>query len=172
MRCGRIMRRAIRPHVVHVWQSCGSVRAQCAASGCLRPPAATLPRAGLFIEADADGSGYLDRFELSNVLRASNLNLTDRQVRQVLAEADENDDNVIQYREFLPLMVDMLQSIKVGVRMSKEGQQRQNRHDAPHLKPSPGRAALVASAAAQPDCPALPRSLPSSLHRPRSRPRP
>jgi hypothetical protein len=31
-----------------------------------------------------------------------------------LAEADENEDDVIQYKEFLPVMVDILQSIKVG----------------------------------------------------------
>lgn len=37
-----------------------------------------------------------------------------RQVRQILAEADENEDNVIQYKEFLPVMVDILQSIKVN----------------------------------------------------------
>jgi hypothetical protein len=35
-------------------------------------------------------------------------------VRQILAEADENDDDVIQYKEFLPIMVDILQSIKAS----------------------------------------------------------
>ena len=35
------------------------------------------------------------------------------QVRQILAEADENEDNVIEYKEFLPVMVDILQGIKV-----------------------------------------------------------
>lgn len=67
---------------------------------------------GLFMEADKDGSGYLDRFEFTEVLKASNLNLSQRQVRAILAEADENEDNVIQYKEFLPVMVDLLQSIK------------------------------------------------------------
>lgn len=38
---------------------------------------------------------------------------------QVLAEADENDDGVVQYKEFLPVMVDILQSIKVCVRVCK-----------------------------------------------------
>jgi hypothetical protein len=36
-----------------------------------------------------------------------------RQMRQILSEADENDDNVIQYKEFMPIMIDILQSIKV-----------------------------------------------------------
>jgi Ca2+-binding EF-hand superfamily protein len=33
---------------------------------------------GLFIQADTDGSGYLDRQEFSAVLRAGGLNLTER----------------------------------------------------------------------------------------------
>ncbi|GFR51432.1 hypothetical protein Agub_g13721 [Astrephomene gubernaculifera] len=66
----------------------------------------------LFIEADADRSGFLDRHEFTSVLRNANLKLTDRQIRQVLAEADENEDDVIQYKEFLPVMVDILQGIK------------------------------------------------------------
>ncbi|GIL84899.1 hypothetical protein Vretimale_9723 [Volvox reticuliferus] len=66
----------------------------------------------LFIEADKDHSGFLDRQEFTSVLRNANLRLSDRQIRQILAEADENDDDVIQYKEFLPIMVDILQSIK------------------------------------------------------------
>ncbi|GLC34270.1 hypothetical protein PLESTB_001603700 [Pleodorina starrii] len=66
----------------------------------------------LFIEADRDHSGFLDRQEFTAVLRNANLRLSDRQIRQILAEADENDDDVIQYKEFLPIMVDILQSIK------------------------------------------------------------
>ncbi|EFJ47239.1 radial spoke protein 7 [Volvox carteri f. nagariensis] len=66
----------------------------------------------LFIEADRDRSGFLDRQELTSVLRNANLRLSDRQIRQILAEADENDDDVIQYKEFLPIMVDVMQSIK------------------------------------------------------------
>lgn len=66
----------------------------------------------LFIDADADRSGFLDRNEFTHVLRNASLNLTDRQMRQILSEADENDDDVIQYKEFMPIMIDILQSIK------------------------------------------------------------
>ena len=41
-----------------------------------------------------------------------------RQIRLILAEADENEDNVIEYKEFLPVMVDILQ----GVRATAEAQ--------------------------------------------------
>ena len=47
------------------------------------------------------------------MLKSADLQLSDRQVRQILAEADENEDNVIEYKEFLPVMVDILQGIKV-----------------------------------------------------------
>ncbi|KXZ53746.1 hypothetical protein GPECTOR_6g663 [Gonium pectorale] len=66
----------------------------------------------LFMDADTDRSGFLDRQEFTHVLKNANLKLTDRSIRQILAEADENDDDVIQYKEFLPIMVDILQSIK------------------------------------------------------------
>mmetsp|Transcript_17945 Transcript_17945/g.32766 ORF Transcript_17945/g.32766 Transcript_17945/m.32766 type:complete len:475 (+) Transcript_17945:89-1513(+) len=66
----------------------------------------------IFIQADLDQSGYLDRQELSGVLRDAKLNLTERQIRQILSEADENEDNVIQYKEFLPVMIDLLQGLK------------------------------------------------------------
>uniref|UniRef100_A0A7S0RF79 EF-hand domain-containing protein n=1 Tax=Chlamydomonas leiostraca TaxID=1034604 RepID=A0A7S0RF79_9CHLO len=66
----------------------------------------------LFLEADTDHSGYLDRAEFARVLQHANLSLSDRQIRQILAEADENEDDVVQYKEFLPVMVDVLQSIK------------------------------------------------------------
>jgi hypothetical protein len=46
-----------------------------------------------------------------------------RQVRQVLAEADENEDNVIQYKEFLPVMVDILHSLKAKQQMQAQREQ-------------------------------------------------
>jgi Ca2+-binding EF-hand superfamily protein len=36
------------------------------------------PCTGLFIEADSDGSGYLDKKEFSNVLNSAQLSLSDR----------------------------------------------------------------------------------------------
>ena len=62
----------------------------------------------LFIAADVDESGFLDRKELATVLRMPQFGLTRSQVRQVMAEADENEDGVIEYREFLPLMVGII----------------------------------------------------------------
>ncbi|KAL6756998.1 radial spoke protein 7 [Haematococcus lacustris] len=81
----------------------------------------------LFLEADTDHNGYLDRQEFARVLQSANMNITDRQMREVLAEADENEDDVIQYKEFLPVMVDILQSIKA------KGQAQALMQDVEHL---------------------------------------
>lgn len=69
----------------------------------------------LFVDADEDKSGYLDRIEFSNVLRNAELHLSEPQIRRILSEADDNDDNLIEYREFVPVMVDILQGIRADI---------------------------------------------------------
>ncbi|KAF5832445.1 radial spoke protein 7 [Dunaliella salina] len=54
----------------------------------------------------------VESFILGAALSCADLIVYLVQLRQILAEADENEDNVIQYREFLPIMVDVLQSLK------------------------------------------------------------
>jgi hypothetical protein len=48
--------------------------------------------------ADKDNSGALDRKEFAAVLATANIGVTPRQVRQLLAECDEDDNGVIEYR--------------------------------------------------------------------------
>ena len=74
----------------------------------LPPP----PRAELFLEADADKSGFLDRKEFRTVIRTADLNLNSNEIRQIMAQCDENDDGVIEYKEFVPIMVELIQSLK------------------------------------------------------------
>ena len=62
----------------------------------------------MFLRADDDGNGYLDRKEFKKVLQESDLGLTKKDIRNVMAECDENEDNVIEYREFMPVMVDLI----------------------------------------------------------------
>lgn len=54
--------------------------------------------AELFMAADKDKSGALDRKEFTAVLMNANLGVTPRHVRQLLADCDENEDGVIEYR--------------------------------------------------------------------------
>ena len=53
--------------------------------------------AGLFQEADDNGNGSLDRQEFASVLQNGRLGLASQIVDRVLAEADENEDGVIEY---------------------------------------------------------------------------
>lgn len=68
----------------------------------------------LFMEADADQSGYLDRQEFSHVMKSSKLGLNKKQIRLISQECDENDDGVIEYREFVPIMLDVISSMKAA----------------------------------------------------------
>eukprot|EP00898_Chlorokybus_atmophyticus_P006085 jgi/Chlat1/6478/Chrsp45S06056 len=53
----------------------------------------------LFMKADVDRSGGLDAREFRNVMKHKALHLSDKEVRAVMAECDENDDGILQYRE-------------------------------------------------------------------------
>lgn len=53
--------------------------------------------AGLFQEADDNGNGTLDRQEFAAVLQNGRLGLSSQIVDRVLAEADDNEDGVIEY---------------------------------------------------------------------------
>jgi len=66
----------------------------------------------LFLEADADKSGYLDHQEFKQVLNAANFNLSKKDIRRIMSECDTNDDGVLEYREFLPVMVDIINSLQ------------------------------------------------------------
>ena len=62
----------------------------------------------VFMKFDVDKNGVLDRKELKAALKSSELNLSQHAVNDILAEADENDDGLISYEEFLPLMVELI----------------------------------------------------------------
>jgi Ca2+-binding EF-hand superfamily protein len=68
---------------------------------------------GMFRRADLDKSGFLDRRELKSVFiqLREDLGLSDSDIRLLMAEADENDDGVIDYEEFCHIAVDVLHSI-------------------------------------------------------------
>lgn len=57
-----------------------------------------LCHADCFKNADSNGDGTLDRHEFAEVLASSRLSLGQQVIDRVLAEADDNDDGVIQYK--------------------------------------------------------------------------
>ncbi|KAJ4456091.1 putative radial spoke protein 7 [Paratrimastix pyriformis] len=64
----------------------------------------------LFIEADTDGSGFLDHNEFQAILHKAQLGLTDHQIRILMTEADEYPDGRIEYREFVPIAAQILKA--------------------------------------------------------------
>ncbi|KAK3257604.1 hypothetical protein CYMTET_33318 [Cymbomonas tetramitiformis] len=65
--------------------------------------------AEIFKVFDVDVNGYIDRPEFNNVLRSSLLKKIDKStMTNLMAEADMDHDGKISFKEFLPLMVDIL----------------------------------------------------------------
>jgi|SaaInlStandDraft_7_1057024.scaffolds.fasta_scaffold34571_1 Ca2+-binding EF-hand superfamily protein len=65
----------------------------------------------MFKQADADNSGALSLKELRNCLRTANLGLSNKEIREIMMMADDNGDGCIQYEEFLPLALDILDAM-------------------------------------------------------------
>ena len=65
----------------------------------------------MFHEADADGSGALSLSEFKTVLKMADLGLSDRETKRIMAEADFDDNGEISYGEFIPLAVDLVQTM-------------------------------------------------------------
>ena len=46
------------------------------------------------------------------MLNGFDIGLTSKQIKMVMAEIDENEDGVIEYREFMPVMVDLIHAFQ------------------------------------------------------------
>lgn len=64
----------------------------------------------VFSAADSDGNGVLDVAEVETLLSNTGFKLTPEQVQQVISLADTNQDGVLSYEEFVPVMVAALQT--------------------------------------------------------------
>ena len=67
----------------------------------------------LFEDADGDNNGFLDRREFAQLFESvkEEFRLSDHDILDIMAEADENDDGVIEYQEFVPIALDIIESI-------------------------------------------------------------
>ncbi len=70
------------------------------------------------MSADTDGNGVLDHGEFKELMKAfaRELNVSVADLRQLMALADENDDGLIEYREFVPLATELLQMMYAKMR--------------------------------------------------------
>lgn len=64
----------------------------------------------IFLDADVDNNGFLDHREFKTVVKrfGDELGLQVSDIRRVMAEADENADGCIEYHEFVPMAVDVI----------------------------------------------------------------
>jgi Ca2+-binding EF-hand superfamily protein len=67
----------------------------------------------LFALADTDNNGVLDPREFHNLLEKSGLGFSPRLIRKVMVEADINEDKMIQWEEFVPVMIEIVDAHRV-----------------------------------------------------------
>ena len=67
---------------------------------------------GLFMEADQSGTGSLKYEEFIRCMEKADLGIEAHELRLVMAEADDNDDGVIDYDEFVPIAIDLIKAFK------------------------------------------------------------
>ena len=65
----------------------------------------------MFNAADEEGKGYLSRAQATGVVQnvASELSFSEAQVQYIMTEADENHDGMIDFNEFQPLLLELVQ---------------------------------------------------------------
>lgn len=74
----------------------------------------------LFRDADTDNSGSLDLNEFYSLFETASLGLSRSDVTFLLAAADASGDGVVQYAEFAPIAVDVIQSLRLRSRAAGE----------------------------------------------------
>jgi len=77
----------------------------------------------LFDEADADGSGELSRREFKQLMREADLGLSAHDIGVIMAQADVNNDGKISYAEFVPVAVELVQSIEARAALEQRSQE-------------------------------------------------
>ena len=91
----------------------GAAPAESTASRMLRMSEAELNDviADMFVAADKDKSGSLDRKEFKDLLKTADLGFSAADIRVVMEECDEDGDGLIDYGEFIPVMTGIVRSL-------------------------------------------------------------
>ena len=74
----------------------------------------------MFREADTAGRGYLSYDEFQKLLQKINFGISAEELLFVISEADEDESGYVDYQEFIPLAVDMIQAFAARGRARNE----------------------------------------------------
>ena len=87
-----------------------------------------------FKDADADSSGALSLAEFKTVLTSLDLGLNPKEVKQVMMEADFDGNGEISYEEFIPMAVDLVQTMyaKIEARAQRDADEQAAMEEAKH----------------------------------------
>eukprot|EP01095_Lingulamoeba_sp_RSL-Kostka_P001434 TRINITY_DN1200_c2_g3_i1.p1 TRINITY_DN1200_c2_g3~~TRINITY_DN1200_c2_g3_i1.p1 ORF type:complete len:203 (-),score=90.66 TRINITY_DN1200_c2_g3_i1:139-747(-) len=58
-----------------------------------------------FEDFDKDGDGFITKDEIAQTMKKIGVQLTDKQIQDMINEADEDNDGVISYQEFVIMMM-------------------------------------------------------------------
>jgi Ca2+-binding EF-hand superfamily protein len=91
----------------------GDVGSEDGESGVSQDEALSERIALLFTQADVDGNGTLSRCEFMEVFNmlADELSLSEADTMLIMAEIDEDDNGVVDWKEFLPVATDLLRTL-------------------------------------------------------------
>jgi Ca2+-binding EF-hand superfamily protein len=67
----------------------------------------------MFIKADKNDSGKLDYTEFRESFRTLSYGLSDNDINMLIALADENNDELIEWREFIPIGIEAIKTFYV-----------------------------------------------------------
>lgn len=76
--------------------------------------------ADLFVSADKDRSGSLDRKEFKDLLKTADLGFSAKDIRAVMEECDEDGDGLIDYGEFIPIMTGLVRNFAAKKRAQEK----------------------------------------------------
>jgi len=68
----------------------------------------------LFTIGDVDNSGFLDPNEVTELLGLTGFNFNEAQIEQMISQADVNHDGLIEYTEFVPMMLGVMQKMQAA----------------------------------------------------------
>ena len=76
----------------------------------------------MFMNADRGNKGFLSRIEARKLIETltDDFKLTEADVRQIMAEADENDDGLIEFGEFIPMALEVMESLYAKSELHKQ----------------------------------------------------